>query len=254
MIPTHPQALQAALSGPIPSSPVGLPINEVFGATFQGEGPHTGRRCWFVRVGYCNLSCSWCDTPYTWDGRRYSLKDENPPTPIDTVLDRLADAGANPGSMVVISGGEPLLWRTHLYALTGAGTHEWHVETNGTKQPPDWWADRITHTTVSPKIAQDDDPHRKRIVYPALAMWAGLAERDLAAFKFVARDTIDLGAIAAVVDVLGLDDRHVWVMPEGTTATKVLATQRAIAERVLDRGWNLSTRMHTLLWDDERGR
>ena len=49
----------------------GLVVAEVFGPTFQGEGPSTGQRAGFVRLGRCNLDCSWCDTPYTWDWERF---------------------------------------------------------------------------------------------------------------------------------------------------------------------------------------
>src|SRR4029450_7825218 len=48
-----------------------LVVSEVFGPTFQGEGPSVGRRAGFVRLGRCNLDCSWCDTPYTWDWERH---------------------------------------------------------------------------------------------------------------------------------------------------------------------------------------
>ena len=44
-----------------------LAVSEIFGPTHQGEGPSTGRLCGFVRLARCNLSCLWCDTPYTWD-------------------------------------------------------------------------------------------------------------------------------------------------------------------------------------------
>ena len=42
-------------------------VSEVFGPTVQGEGPSCGRIATFVRLGRCDLRCSWCDTPYTWD-------------------------------------------------------------------------------------------------------------------------------------------------------------------------------------------
>lgn len=38
-------------------------INNMFW-TFQGEGLHAGRRALFVRMPFCNLSCSWCDTTF----------------------------------------------------------------------------------------------------------------------------------------------------------------------------------------------
>lgn len=37
-----------------------LRVSEVFGPTFQGEGPSAGRPAVFVRLGGCNLNCSWC--------------------------------------------------------------------------------------------------------------------------------------------------------------------------------------------------
>ena len=42
-------------------------INEIFGPTIQGEGKSAGRRVIFIRLSMCNLHCSWCDTPYTWN-------------------------------------------------------------------------------------------------------------------------------------------------------------------------------------------
>lgn len=73
----------------MPEAPHTLPLNSVFGPTYQGEGPHTGTRCHFIRLGQCQLSCTWCDTPDTWDHTRYDVAAENPWTPIETILDRL---------------------------------------------------------------------------------------------------------------------------------------------------------------------
>ena len=40
-------------------------ISEIFGPTFQGEGPSAGQRAGFVRLGRCNLTCEWCFVPET---------------------------------------------------------------------------------------------------------------------------------------------------------------------------------------------
>jgi hypothetical protein len=62
----------------------------------------------------------------------------------------------------------------------------------------------------------------------------------------------DLEEIAGLQAAFGLDP--VWVMPEGTSSTAVLGGMRLLAEEVIARGWNLSTRLHDLLWEDARGR
>lgn len=43
-------------------------------------------------------------------------------------------------------------------------------------------------------------------------------------------------------------------MPEGRTAEAVNATAQLLAEAVIACGFNLSHRLHVLLWGDERGR
>ena len=59
-----------------PPSKASLAVSEIFGPTLQGEGPSSGRRAMFLRLAGCNLSCSWCDTAYTWDWSRYDKKAE----------------------------------------------------------------------------------------------------------------------------------------------------------------------------------
>ena len=35
--------------------------------SLQGEGESIGKPAIFLRLHLCNLRCSFCDTPYTWD-------------------------------------------------------------------------------------------------------------------------------------------------------------------------------------------
>ena len=53
-----------------------LVVAEIFGPTWQGEGPSAGQVAAFVRLGLCNLTCAWCDTAYTWDRSRFDLRAE----------------------------------------------------------------------------------------------------------------------------------------------------------------------------------
>ena len=72
-------------------------------------------------------------------------------------------------------------------------------------------------------------------------------------FKVVVRDAYDVITTAKFTDHYQIPRRHVYVMPEGTTSTRVLYAHRNIAETALGYGLSTSTRLHTLLWEDERG-
>lgn len=77
-----------------------LPLVEDF-YTIQGEGFHTGKPAYFIRLGGCDVGCAWCDAKYTWNSRIY------PPTDIDVIVERAVSCEAQ---SIVITGGEPLLY------------------------------------------------------------------------------------------------------------------------------------------------
>lgn len=226
-----------------------LVVAEVFGPTFQGEGPSTGRRAAFVRLGRCNLDCVWCDTPFTWDWDRFDPAAELRRA---TVLSVLADLEAMTPEIVVITGGEPMLQQRHLVPLLeGCVQRGWpvEIETNGTIVPQHGLLDRVHQWNVSPKLANSGVPLDKRIRPDALD---ALVASRRAVFKFVVASEADLDEVAELVAAHAL--RPVWIMPEGTDPTVLLERARALAQPVLDRGWNLAGRLHVLLWGDERGR
>lgn len=236
--------------GEPPAAPAGeLVVAEVFGPTFQGEGPSIGRRAGFVRLGRCNLACTWCDTPYTWDWRRYDPASELRAEPVDAVVDRLDEMAPE---IVVVTGGEPLVQQRRLVPLLAAcGDRGWpvEVETNGTLVPDPAVVPLVARWNVSPKLANSGMERSRRVRPDALA---ALRATGRAAFKFVATSPDDLDEIRELVDTHDL--RPVWVMPEGTDVDTVLDRARRLAEPVLARGWNLTPRLHVLLWGDERGR
>ncbi len=103
--------------------------------------------------------------------------------------------------------------------------------------------------SVSPKLANSGVPLERRIRPEALAAFAACGK---AVFKFVACGTGDLDEARELAAQFGL--APVWIMPEGTTAGRVLAGMRELADGVLERGWNLTGRSHVLIWGGARGR
>jgi len=229
----------------------GLRVSELFGPTFQGEGPSAGQLASFIRLSGCNLSCPRCDTPYTWDWRRYDRRAEQYLMTPASVLDW---ALGQPAPLIVVTGGEPLLQARQLTGvvppLVEAGRRV-EFETNGTIAPPPSLAIEGVAFNVSPKLTGFGSgmPASRRIRDGALR---ALASSGKARFKFVAASLADLEEIAGLQATYGLDP--VWVMPEGTSSATVLAGMRLLAEEVVARSWNLSTRLHDLLWEDARGR
>lgn len=77
-----------------------LPLVEDF-YTIQGEGFHTGKPAYFIRLGGCDVGCRWCDAKLTWNPKLY------PPTDVDEIVARAASYAAH---AIVITGGEPSLY------------------------------------------------------------------------------------------------------------------------------------------------
>ncbi len=75
-----------------------LPLVEDF-YTLQGEGHHTGKAAYFIRLGGCDVGCRWCDSKLSWNPAVHPLVD------VDLIVER---AASHPAKAVVITGGEPL--------------------------------------------------------------------------------------------------------------------------------------------------
>jgi len=73
-----------------------LKINEIY-YSVQGESTHAGRPCIFIRLTYCNLRCTYCDSEYTF----YEGKDME----ITHIMNEIKQWDCN---LVEVTGGEPL--------------------------------------------------------------------------------------------------------------------------------------------------
>ena len=84
----------------IPEDGTLLPLMEEF-YTIQGEGFHTGKAAYFIRLGGCDVGCHWCDVKESWDASLHPL------THSDTIIQH---ADKFPSKAVVVTGGEPLIY------------------------------------------------------------------------------------------------------------------------------------------------
>ncbi|MFF2955877.1 7-carboxy-7-deazaguanine synthase QueE [Kitasatospora sp. NPDC057965] len=236
-----------SLSGGDAAAGQGLLVAECFGPTFQGEGPSAGQQSLFVRLSRCNLHCPGCDTPQTWDWSRFNPREV---ATRHSVEDLAAWVMARTPRLVVVTGGEPLLQQPSLVDLVQLlSGRRVEVETNGTVVPQPELIESVTAFNVSPKLKAFAGPRDRRIVPEALSAFAASGR---ARFKFVVQEVAQLDEVASLVETFSLPE--VWIMPEGTSSETVLGGMRGLADEVLDRGWHLTPRLHTLLWEDEHGR
>lgn len=232
--------------------PKHLNVNEIFGPTVQGEGPTTGRLCAFLRLAGCNLSCSWCDTPYSWDWERHDKQAESHAMSVQEVADKVNSFGV---PRLILTGGEPMLQQPALADLFPLLERMFiEVETNGTRSPRPSTLEFVDSFNVSPKLAHADDPEQLRINLDSLAAYARLAALGRATFKFVAQQESDFAEIEALIDRVDIPTKAVWIMPEGYTRADHLASLEKIADATIARGWNLTTRLHVLAWEQIRKR
>jgi 7-carboxy-7-deazaguanine synthase len=77
-----------------------LPLVEEF-FSLQGEGFHSGKAAYFIRIGGCDVGCSWCDSRFSWNQEMHPMIDA------DSIIGNVLRSGTD---SVVVTGGEPLMW------------------------------------------------------------------------------------------------------------------------------------------------
>lgn len=220
-------------STPTALRPAALLVSEIF-TSIQGEGPFSGRPSVFLRLAHCNLSCSWCDTPYTWlfskqlqqtihrraslftQSRVYDRRKEVHRFSLDELSHRLRHAAGEHVRAVVITGGEPLLQKRHLKSVVDdliVNGFNVEFETNGTVSP--LGLSHKVHLNVSPKLSNSHQPSERRINVDVLKQCVAF---DSAVLKFVVGEPQDLKEVASIVEQVGVARVRVFLMPLGTVS------------------------------------
>lgn len=145
-----------------------LPVVEMF-YSIQGEGLFTGIPSVFLRVSGCNLRCvfkdSICDTPYTSFNPEKSKYNSN-----EEILDDLVKLFLEHKYLdhLVITGGEPLLYRKELEEFLQKFLDMFPdttitIETNGTLPPLNSELVNVSLYSISPKLSTSVDHDLKKL-------------------------------------------------------------------------------------------
>jgi organic radical activating enzyme len=99
--------------------------------SLQGEGIHTGKPAYFLRIGGCNVGCRFCDVKESWDANKHKL------TSVENIVGRVI---ANPAKAVVVTGGEPMLYNLDYLCKTLKNNNiQLFLETSGSESISGQW-------------------------------------------------------------------------------------------------------------------
>lgn len=99
-----------------------LPVMEQF-YTLQGEGFHTGKAAYFIRLAGCDVGCFWCDVKESWKA------EDHPDKSVEAVV-QLAKESKAP--IAVVTGGEPLIYNLdYLTQQLKEANLQTNIETSG---------------------------------------------------------------------------------------------------------------------------
>ena len=225
--------------------------------TVQGEGKLAGTPSLIIRLAQCNLYCAWklpdgnlchCDTNFD---KKKEISIENA---VKTVKNNLGSL-----THIIITGGEPMLQKEALAALTKKLKLETNtyltLETNGTLFDKRV-ASNIDLFSISPKLKNANVPSQKRINFETLQSFMDIKNelgKDIQ-FKFVIASADEENEIKEeFLPKLNLSNSDIFVMPLGTTVKELEQTSLIAFEMAVKNGWRFSPRLHINLFNGTAG-
>lgn len=214
--------------------------------SIQGEGKSLGLPSVFLRLHFCNLRCTWCDTKYTWDKKSPEFWQESQDWSLEKAISKITRF---PVKRLVVTGGEPLLQQRKVINLLQQ-LPDWdiEIETAGTISPLADLQERIQFN-VSPKLANSGNSKAARFKPDVLRIFNRL---PLTSFKFVVQGLEDFAEIDQIAQECDLDHSKIIIMPEGSTKEEIRKHGLLAVGEVKARGWRLMPRLHITLWGAER--
>lgn len=206
-------------------------IHEIYSA-LSGEGVHVGIPVTIVRTQGCNLSCSYCDSAYAQD----------PGGGVEMSVESIVSKSRWP-RWALITGGEPLLQKDLLDLVTLLSQRgvKVEIETNGSFEPPTWWA-HATCWSVDAKCPSSG------MHATFCHSWLGAREQDQV--KFVVADEADLEYARKTFMYSGRVPPAVLISPVWPWTNEWL---RRCVEFCIRYDTRLSLQQHKEIYGDEKG-
>ena len=230
--------------------------------SIQGEGSSIGKTAYFIRLSGCNLDCWFCDTKDAWKAN----KQINDSELIDKIKNEINIKNINKINSLIFTGGEPTIYindiinfiRKHIdFIKTYFNMIE--IETNGSFDISSHFSifERISNEenlliqfNISPKNLSNTKATLYEDNYKEFDKW--LNYKNII-FKFVASSKEEFNEIVNYVKKYKIPNDKVFIMPMGITREEILKVQNNLIDLILNNGYNLSTRLHILLWNDKKG-
>jgi len=220
--------------------------------TVQGEGNWIGRPTTFIRLHFCNLKCSWCDSWYTWKMDEKEFFKE--PFPVDIIdLSREITKAQHKKvedyiiPRVTFTGGEPLLQQKAIknWLETQAVDWEVEIETNGTIMPSDYLLERVKFN-CSPKLMSAGND--KKLAYNTKVVEAIVKNSKEPCFKFVARTERDIDEVLKDFGEI-IPRSMIYIMPEGVTKEESSEVYEKISDKIIFEGLCTTPRLQNIMFD-----
>ncbi|OGP14375.1 MAG: 7-carboxy-7-deazaguanine synthase [Deltaproteobacteria bacterium GWA2_54_12] len=210
-------------------------VYEIF-KSIQGESTYAGLPCVFVRLAGCNLSCSWCDTPYA----------RVPDEAIEmTIAEVIEEVGGYNCPLVEITGGEPLMQEEACLLAVALADRGYRVlvETNGS----------ICLSGLDPRVVKIVDvkcPSSGHAGSFLLENLKHISPEDEVKFVIGGREDYD-SAIRFMEEFLRGRTEKVLFAP-----VRPQLSPRELSEWILKDALKvrLQLQLHTYIWPDEKGR
>lgn len=222
--------------------------------TVQGEGFRMGYPITFVRLHFCNLACSWCDSYYTW--RRESKEFWTEPTQIkiselhNEIIKKQKEKGIEHAiKRVCFTGGEPLIQQHKIIEFIKQNLDYYvEIETNGTILLNDYLIERNKQNMLfinsSPKLASSSNAftlrHKEKVIEQFVAM-------NNTCFKFVSSTPQDIEDV--LKEYKTIPHNQISIMPEGVTKEENAKVYENIMPTIIKYGLHTSVRGQNVMYD-----